>query len=53
MSGLYQALSEVLQLPSVILDGNDYTPLILALCSALVCCIVVLNIFALIRALFK
>lgn len=53
MSDIYTAISDVLGVPPVIIGANDYAPLITAICSSLCICIVICNVFALIRCLFK
>lgn len=53
MSDLYSAITDVLGLPPIIIGANDYAPLIMAICASLCVCIVVCNVFALIRCLFK
>lgn len=53
MESLYNAVNGVLQLPSVILDGVDYAPLITSITTGLICIVVLLNLFALIRVIFN
>lgn len=53
MSDIYSALTDVLGIPPVIIGANDYAPLITAVCASLCVCIVICNVFALIRSIFK
>lgn len=53
MTSLYNAVASVLGDYTIILNGNDYAPLVTAIVTGLVLVITVANVFAFLRFLTK